>query len=62
MMSDVDTVCAQIKRYEEEEPLKGGGPRIDMLYMSQAFSPLAPSGREFSSTFYYQMGNWSIVA
>ncbi|CAN9083667.1 unnamed protein product [Alternaria alternata] len=45
MMSDVDTVCAQIKRYEEEEPLKGGGPRIDMLYMSQAFSPLAPSGR-----------------
>ncbi|CAN9349768.1 unnamed protein product [Alternaria alternata] len=23
MMSDVDTVCAQIKRYEEEEPLKG---------------------------------------
>ncbi|CAN9084329.1 unnamed protein product [Alternaria alternata] len=44
MMSDVDTVCAQIKRYEEEEPLKGGGPRIDMLYMSQAFSPLAPSG------------------
>jgi len=55
-------VCAQIKRYEEEEPLKGGGPRIDMLYMSQAFSPLAPSGREFSSTFYYQMRNWSIVA
>jgi NAD(P)-dependent dehydrogenase (short-subunit alcohol dehydrogenase family) len=62
MMSDVDTVCAQIKRYEEEEPLKGGGPRIDMLYMSQAFSPLAPSGREFSSTFYYQMRNWSIGA
>jgi NAD(P)-dependent dehydrogenase (short-subunit alcohol dehydrogenase family) len=49
LMSDVDAVCAQIKRYEEEEPFEGGGgPRIDMLYMGQAIFPLAPSNREFS--------------
>jgi NAD(P)-dependent dehydrogenase (short-subunit alcohol dehydrogenase family) len=52
LMSDVDAVCAQIKQYEEKEPLKegSGGPSIDMLYMCQAISPLAPSNREFSSS------------
>ncbi|KAI4949354.1 hypothetical protein J4E91_005093 [Alternaria rosae] len=43
LMSDVDAICAQIKKHEEEQPLNGGEPRIDMLYMTQAESPLAPS-------------------
>jgi len=47
LMSDVDAICAQIKKYEEEHPLNGGEPRIDMLYMTQAESPLAPSPRKF---------------
>jgi NAD(P)-dependent dehydrogenase (short-subunit alcohol dehydrogenase family) len=47
LMSDVDAVCAKIKESEEKDPFKGGEPRIDMLYMSQAISPLAPSPRKF---------------
>jgi len=51
LMSDVDAICAQIKKYEED-PLNGGEPRIDMLYMTQAESPLAPSPRKsFPSAF-----------
>jgi NAD(P)-dependent dehydrogenase (short-subunit alcohol dehydrogenase family) len=49
LMSDVDAVCTQINKSEEQEPLNGGEPRIDMLYMTQAISPLAPSPRKPSA-------------
>ncbi|RAR08154.1 short-chain dehydrogenase [Stemphylium lycopersici] len=44
LMSGVDAVCEEIGRLEEEKPFGEGGPRVDVLYMGQAISPLQPSG------------------
>jgi len=38
LLKDVDRVCAEISRLEEEEATKNGGkPRIDLLIMTQAY-------------------------
>lgn len=46
LMNEVDRASKEIIRQEEESPLAGGPARLDVLYMSQALSPLQPSNRE----------------
>jgi NAD(P)-dependent dehydrogenase (short-subunit alcohol dehydrogenase family) len=46
LMSEVDEVSKEIIRQEEEAPFAGGPARLDVLYMSQALSPLQPSNRK----------------
>jgi hypothetical protein len=46
LMSDVDKISREITKQEEEQPFAGGPPRLNVLYMSQALSPLQPSGRK----------------
>jgi NAD(P)-dependent dehydrogenase (short-subunit alcohol dehydrogenase family) len=46
LMSDVDKISREITKQEEEQPFAGGPPRLDVLYMSQALSPLQPSYRK----------------
>jgi NAD(P)-dependent dehydrogenase (short-subunit alcohol dehydrogenase family) len=43
LMSDVDRVSQEIIKQEKSAPFAGGPPRLDVLYMSQALSPLQPS-------------------
>lgn len=43
LLADVDRVCQEIINAENASPFAGGPPRIDVLYMSQALSPLQPS-------------------
>ncbi|KAF2025514.1 hypothetical protein EK21DRAFT_103910 [Setomelanomma holmii] len=50
LMSDVDRVSQDIIQQEEREPFAGGPPRLDVLYMSQALSPLQPSNRGFEDS------------
>ncbi|KAF2827019.1 hypothetical protein CC86DRAFT_370099 [Ophiobolus disseminans] len=45
LMSDVDRVCAEITQQEESDPFAGGKPRLDVLYMSQALSPMQASAQ-----------------
>jgi NAD(P)-dependent dehydrogenase (short-subunit alcohol dehydrogenase family) len=47
LMSDVDRVSQEIIQQEERDPFAGGPPRLDVLYMSQALSPLQPSNRTY---------------
>ncbi|KAI4705759.1 hypothetical protein J4E81_000644 [Alternaria sp. BMP 2799] len=61
LMSNVDAICAQINKYEEEQPLNGGEPRLDMLYMTQAESPLAPSPRKSSLSAFASSKNGAHV-
>lgn len=49
LMSDVDRFSQEIIKQEEAEPFSGGPPRVDLLYMSQALSPLQPSPSMFTS-------------
>ncbi|KAF2126309.1 hypothetical protein P153DRAFT_369641 [Dothidotthia symphoricarpi CBS 119687] len=44
-MKDVDRASAEIVRMEEEAPFAGGKARLDVLYMSQALSPVQESKR-----------------
>jgi hypothetical protein len=46
LMNEVDGVSREIIHQEEKEPFAGGPPRLNVLYMSQALSPLQPSGRK----------------
>lgn len=46
LMSEVDAVSKEIMRQEEADPFHGGPPRLDVLYMSSALSPIAPSPRK----------------
>jgi NAD(P)-dependent dehydrogenase (short-subunit alcohol dehydrogenase family) len=50
LMSDVDKISQEITKQEEEQPFAGGPPRLDVLYMSQALSPLQPSNRKHLTT------------
>jgi NAD(P)-dependent dehydrogenase (short-subunit alcohol dehydrogenase family) len=44
LIKDVDAVCAEIARREQEAPFAGGSnARVDVLYMSQALSPMQES-------------------
>lgn len=43
LLADVDKVCAEIFAQENASPFAGGPPRLDVLYMSAALSPLQPS-------------------
>jgi NAD(P)-dependent dehydrogenase (short-subunit alcohol dehydrogenase family) len=43
LISDVDRFSQEIIKQEEASPFAGGPPRIDLLYMSQALSPLQAS-------------------
>jgi NAD(P)-dependent dehydrogenase (short-subunit alcohol dehydrogenase family) len=45
LLSDVDRVSQDIIAQEEASPFAGGPPRLDVLYMSQALSPMQPSSR-----------------
>jgi NAD(P)-dependent dehydrogenase (short-subunit alcohol dehydrogenase family) len=45
LMNDVDRTCEAIMKQEEEAPFAGGPARLDVLYMSQALSPLQASHR-----------------
>lgn len=50
LLSGVDTVCEEIGRLEEREPFGEGEearPRVDVLYMGQALSPLQRSDCKF---------------
>ena len=46
LMSEVNQVSQEITRQENESPFAGGPPRLDVLYMSQALSPVQPSNRK----------------
>lgn len=46
LISDVDRVSEEIIKQEEQSPFAGGPARLDVLYMSQALSPLQKSERE----------------
>jgi hypothetical protein len=48
-MNDVDRFSQEIIKQENAEPFAGGPPRVDLLYMSQALSPLQPSPSKASS-------------
>ena len=48
LISDVDRVSKEIIKQEEEAPFAGGPARLDVLYMSQALSPLQESNRKCS--------------
>jgi NAD(P)-dependent dehydrogenase (short-subunit alcohol dehydrogenase family) len=48
LISDVDRVSKEIIKQEEEAPFAGGPARLDVLYMSQALSPLQESNRKYS--------------
>ena len=50
LISEVDSVSAEIIKREEASPFAGGPPRLDVLYMSQARSPMAESKREYIPT------------
>ena len=50
LISNVDSVSKEITRQEEEAPFAGGPPRLDVLYMSQAFSPLQESPSKYFPT------------
>ncbi|KAF1843157.1 uncharacterized protein K460DRAFT_315162 [Cucurbitaria berberidis CBS 394.84] len=43
LISEVDRVSREIIRREEQSPFAGGPARLDLLYMSQALSPLQES-------------------
>jgi NAD(P)-dependent dehydrogenase (short-subunit alcohol dehydrogenase family) len=43
LMSEVDRVSQEIIKKEEADPFAGGPARLDVLYMSQALSPLQAS-------------------
>ncbi|KAH8731912.1 hypothetical protein GQ44DRAFT_766957 [Phaeosphaeriaceae sp. PMI808] len=45
LISDVDRVSQEIIKQENEDPFAGGPPRLDVLYMSHALSPLQESKR-----------------
>jgi NAD(P)-dependent dehydrogenase (short-subunit alcohol dehydrogenase family) len=45
LMSDVKRVCQELIQQEEAAPFGGGPPRLDVLYMSQALSPMQVSPR-----------------
>jgi hypothetical protein len=47
LMSEVGRVSAAIIDLEEKKPFAGGKARLDLLYMSQALSPLQPSPRTY---------------
>jgi NAD(P)-dependent dehydrogenase (short-subunit alcohol dehydrogenase family) len=46
LMSEVDGVSREIISREEKDPFAGGPPRLNVLYMSQALSPLQSSDRK----------------
>jgi NAD(P)-dependent dehydrogenase (short-subunit alcohol dehydrogenase family) len=46
LMSEVDQGSKEIIRQEEEAPFAGGPARLDVLYMSQALSPVQQSNRK----------------
>lgn len=43
LLSSVDSVCRELISAEMASPFEGGPPRIDVLYMSPALTPLQPS-------------------
>jgi NAD(P)-dependent dehydrogenase (short-subunit alcohol dehydrogenase family) len=47
LMSEVNRVSQEIILQEEATPFAGGPARLDVLYMSQALSPLQPSPRTY---------------
>jgi NAD(P)-dependent dehydrogenase (short-subunit alcohol dehydrogenase family) len=57
MISEVDRVSREISRQEEKEPFAGGPARLDVLYMSQALSPVQESKRAYASVSYIISGN-----
>ena len=50
LIKEVDRVCKEIIKQEEEAPFSGGPARLDVLYMSQALSPLQQSDRKYPHT------------
>ena len=46
LLTEVDSVSREILKQEEDQPFAGGPPRLDVLYISQALSPLQPSNRK----------------
>ncbi|KAF2642011.1 hypothetical protein P280DRAFT_424699 [Massarina eburnea CBS 473.64] len=46
LMSEVDSISQRIIKEEETSPFCGGPPRLDVLYMSQALSPMQPSNHK----------------
>jgi NAD(P)-dependent dehydrogenase (short-subunit alcohol dehydrogenase family) len=48
LISDVDLVSKEIIAQEEKDPFAGGRARLDVLYMSQALSPLQESKGQYS--------------
>jgi NAD(P)-dependent dehydrogenase (short-subunit alcohol dehydrogenase family) len=51
LLSDVVRVAQEIDACEHADPWAGGPPRLDVLYMTQALSPLAPSNRTYFPVF-----------
>jgi NAD(P)-dependent dehydrogenase (short-subunit alcohol dehydrogenase family) len=49
LMSEVGRVSREIIDSEEKEPFAGGKARLDLLYMSQALSPLQESASTYSN-------------
>jgi NAD(P)-dependent dehydrogenase (short-subunit alcohol dehydrogenase family) len=49
LLSEVARVSADIIAQEEKEPFGGGKPRVDVLYLSAALSPLQESPRKLRS-------------
>lgn len=46
LMSEVNKISQEIIKQEEASPFAGGPARLDVLYMSQALSPMQPSPRK----------------
>jgi NAD(P)-dependent dehydrogenase (short-subunit alcohol dehydrogenase family) len=57
LMSDVDRFSQEIIKQEEASPFAGGPPRIDLLYMSQALSPLQASPSMHIRLLYFSSDN-----
>lgn len=54
LMKEVDDVCEEIMRQENQtDGFAGGPPRLDALYMSSALSPLAPSPRRLFAIYLF---------
>jgi NAD(P)-dependent dehydrogenase (short-subunit alcohol dehydrogenase family) len=51
LISDVDLVSAEIIAQEKNAPFAGGPARLDLLYMSQALSPLQESKSQYLNSF-----------
>jgi NAD(P)-dependent dehydrogenase (short-subunit alcohol dehydrogenase family) len=50
LIGEVDRCCAELIRQETAAPFHGGPIRLDLLYMTHSYSPLATRSGELSGT------------